>query len=152
MLKVKDKDLGYKDIIRQLKSLKNKTIEAGILNNAGTNSETGTLIAEYAHYNEYGTKHIPARPFMSTTFDEQNSNWVKSLDSILEKLINSNNIDIDKSISLVGEQVVNDIKEKITSNIPPTLNLVTIKRKKSSKTLIDTGNMRDSINFKIVNK
>lgn len=149
---MKDKDLGYKDIIKQLKSLKNKSIEAGVLSNAGDNQETGTLIAEYAYYNEYGTKHIPARPFMSMTFDEQNSNWVKSLDSILEKLVNNNNVDIEKSISLVGEQVVNDIKEKITSNIPPALKTSTIKRKKSSKTLIDTGNMRDSINFKIVDK
>ncbi len=151
---MKDKDLGYKNIIKEFKSYKNKTIQAGILSSAGTNDETGTLIAEYAAYNEYGTKDVPARPFMSMTFDEKNSNWVKSLDSILEKLVNGGNVDIKKGISLIGEQMVTDIKETITNrDILPKLKPKTIKGKKgSTKTLIDSGNMRKAINFEIVDK
>lgn len=149
---MKDIDKGFKEAIKKLQALKSKTLQAGILASAGTNNKTATLIAEYAHYNEFGTKNIPARSFIGSTFDEQNNGWFGKLDNIVDKVIENKVTNIDLEIGLLGERMVGDIKEKITSNIPPALKLPTIKRKKSSKTLIDTGIMRNSIKFEIVDK
>lgn len=148
---MKDQDLGLDKIIKQFKSLKKKQVQAGILKDAGT-GEDGVYIADYACHNEYGTSTIPARPFMSTTFDEKHEEWNKSLNNIVQDVLDGKDIDVDKSMSLVGVRMVDAIKEKITSNVPPPLAPSTIARKKSSKTLIDSGNMLSSINFEIVNK
>jgi hypothetical protein len=148
---MKDRDFGFSQILKSLKALKNKQLHVGILEGSGDN-ENGELIADYACANEYGTEHIPARSFMRSTFDEKNTDWNKALNGVAERVVGGESIDVERAVGLVGEQVVNDIKEKISSNVPPPLKEATRARKKSSKTLIDTGIMHNSINFKIVDK
>lgn len=149
---MKDIDKGFKAAIQKLQALKGKTLQAGILASEGTNTKTGTLIAEYACYNEFGTKNIPARSFIGSTCDEQSKKWDAQIDKIVGKVIEDSSANVEQLIGLLGEQIVGDIKEKITSNIPPPLSPPTIKRKKSSRTLIDTGIMRNSIKFEIIDK
>lgn len=149
-MKIKDTDKGFRDIKKALLSLRKKEIKVGIHADGGKNEKTGTLIVNYALANEYGTSKIPERSFMRSTYDEKQQEWNKTLDKIVNSVIEGD-VDIAKKISLVGEQVVNDIKEKIDSNIPPVLSEATIKRKGSSRTLIDTGIMRASITYKIEN-
>ena len=150
---MKDIDKGFKEAIKKLQALKSKTLQAGILANAGTNNETGTLIAEYACANEFGTKNIPARSFIGTTCDEQSKKWDAQIDKIIDKVIEGSSANVEQLIGLFGEQIIGDIKDTITyRDILPKLKEQTIKRKKSSKTLIDTGIMRNSINFEIVDK
>ena len=67
-------------------------------------------------------------------------------------MIDDPSYNAEELIGLLGEQIVADIKEKIDSNIPPLLSPATIKRKKSTKTLIDTGIMKNSINYEIKGK
>ena len=148
---MKDTDKGFKNIFKKLQELKNKTLQAGILKDAGTN-EKGTYIADYASYNEFGTINMPARPFLSSTFDEQSEKWQSTTGKIIDNIIDGDPTIIDNLIGLLGEQVVGDIKEKIDSNVPPPLSPATIKRKKSTRTLIDTGIMRNSIKYEIVDK
>lgn len=141
---MKDIDKGFKDAIKKLKALKGKTLQVGILKDAGTN-EDGTFIADYASANEFGTKDIPARSFIGSTCDEQSKKW----DAMIDKMIDDPSYNAEELIGLLGEQIVADIKEKIDSNIPPPLSPATIKRKNSSRTLIDTGIMKNSINYEI---
>ncbi len=148
---MKDRDLGFKEILRQFKSLKKKRVQAGILRDAGKGEE-GDYIADYACYNEYGTSTIPARPFMSTTFDEKYEVWNKYVGGVVQSLLRGENIDLERSMLLLGERMVCDIKEKIASNVLPPLAASTRARKKSSKTLIDTGIMRNSINFEVLSR
>lgn len=150
-MKIKDTDKGFLAIKKALLSLKKKEIKVGILEGAGKNAKTGTLIVDYAIANEYGTSRIPERSFMRSTYDEKESEWNKALDKIVSSVVEGNVNDIEQKINFVGVQMVNDIKEKIDSNIPPALSEATIKRKGSSKTLIDTGIMRASITYKIEN-
>jgi hypothetical protein len=148
---MKDRDFGFSEILKRLKALKNKQLHVGILEGSGDN-EDGQLIAGYAYSNEYGTEHIPARSFMRSTFDEKNADWNKALNGVVEQVASGESIDVQRAVGLVGEQVASDIKDKISSNVPPPLKEATRVKKKSSKTLVDTGIMRNSINFKIVDK
>lgn len=150
-MKIKDTDKGFLAIKKALLSLRKKEIKVGIHEGAGENAKTGTLIVDYAIANEYGTSRIPERSFMRSTYDEKEKEWNKALDKIVGGVIEGDVSNIEQKISFVGVQIVNDIKEKIDSNIPPSLSEATIKRKGSSKTLIDTGIMRASITYKIEN-
>ncbi len=55
-----------------------------------------------------------------------------------------------ESVKKVANSLRNDIIEKINSNIPPPNAPSTIKAKGSSHTLIDTGEMRRSIDFRVI--
>jgi len=147
---MKDIDRGYKAVIEKLKKLKNKVLQVGILKDAGQN-EDGQYIADYALANEYGVG-VPERSFMRSTADEKSAEWNKNIDKIVDKVIENPNVDTDVMIELLGAKIVGEIQEKISSNIPPPNSEATKKRKKSSRTLIDTGIMRSSINFEIVGK
>ena len=150
-MKIKDTDRGFLAIKKALLSLKKKEIKVGIHEGVGENTKTGTLIVDYAIANEYGTSKIPERSFMRSTYDEKQQEWNKTLDKIVGNITEGNINNIEQKINLVGVQVANDIKEKIDSNIPPALSEATIRRKGSSRTLIDTGVMRASITYKIEN-
>jgi hypothetical protein len=148
---MKDIDKGYKDIIKKLQALKGKTLQAGILPGAGTNDETGELIADYASANEYGIG-VPERSFLRSTSNEQGEKWNSQLNNIVDKVIENKPVNIDVAVGLVGTEMVKDIVEKINSNIWPPNSDATIAKKKSSRTLIDTGIMRRAIKYKIVDK
>ena len=150
-MKIKDTDKGFLAIKKALLSLRKKEIKVGIHEGAGKNAKTGTLIVDYATANEYGTSRIPERSFMRSTVDEKQQEWNKALDRIVGSITEGDISNIEQKISLVGKQIVNDIKEKIDSNVPPPLSEATKKRKGSSRTLIDTGIMRASITYKVEN-
>lgn len=150
-MKIKDTDKGFLAIKKALLKLKKKEIKVGIHEGAGKNAKTGTLIVDYAIANEYGTNKIPERSFMRSTYEEKEKQWNKALDRIVGGIVEGDVNNIEQKISFVAEQMVNDIKDKIDSNIPPPLSEATIKRKGSSKTLIDTGIMKTSITYKVEN-
>ena len=148
-MKVTDKNFNLEKIKKTLLALKKKELQVGIFPDAI--DDKGGRIVDYAIANEYGTSKIPERPFMRSTADEKQENWSALMDKIVEG-VTKGDLEVERKIGLLGEQMVNDIKEKISSNVPPPLNPATIKRKGSSRTLIDTGNMRNSITFKITDK
>lgn len=142
-----DKDIGYQSFIKRVKGLKGKVLKVGILKDAGNNKD-GKSIAEYAIANEYGTKNIPSRSFMRSTANEQKGKWDKMIDKYFKESDLSDQ-EANSYIMRLGEMIANDIKLKISSNVPPPNAQSTVAKKKSSKTLIDTGLMRSSINYEI---
>lgn len=150
-MKVTDKNFNLEKIKKTLLALKKKELQVGIFEDSGVNPDTGGRIVDYAIANEYGTSKIPERPFMRSTADEEAKKWSALMDKIVED-VTKGDFEFERKIGLVGEQMVSDIKEKISSNVPPPLKPATVKRKGSSRTLIDTGNMRNSITFRITDK
>jgi hypothetical protein len=141
-----DIDKGLKKLVANLKKLEKTELQVGIFDSE---------IAECAAYNEYGTtsklgnKHIPARPFMAMSFNEKDG-WKKEIDDTIDAI--SWGEDTMRIIAMLGEIAVNDIKLKISDNIPPPNAESTKKQKGSDRTLIDTGAMRNAVTYKIVRK
>ena len=137
----KDIDKGFKAFKQELQRAKNATVEIGIHQDA---MNDGLSIAEYAAYNEFGTVDIPERSFMRSTFDEKqsqiNADMAKRYDQV-----KTGKIGVHRALSLIGLRHAQDIQDKIGSNIQPANSEATVARKKSTKTLIDTGAMRQSI-------
>jgi hypothetical protein len=142
-----DKDFGLKRIEKNLKDLGKVKITSGLHYSAGRDSAgkaSGVPVAQYAYDNEFGTYKIPARPFVTTSFDE-------SLDKLQTKISNNiaaiyeDQIGFKQALEQISDLTSNNIVNKIDSIVTPPNSPATIARKKSSKPLIDTGLMRKSV-------
>ncbi len=139
---VKDIDLGWKKIKKEIGLLNKSYTKIGIQSTAG--SEDGVTIAMIGLYNEFGTKGIPARPFMRSSFAENKKQVEKIKASQYAKILAGKQT-VKRALGLIGEFMVGKVKLKITSLRTPKNADFTIRIKKSSNPLIDTGRMRASI-------
>lgn len=131
--------------IKGILSNSNLKLEIGFFETA--KYENGTYVAEVAKFQEFGTLKIPSRPFFRTAISSNQSKWVGFLK---QNLVSTKNLEL--SLNRVGELGRGDIVASIMkTNTPPNAE-VTIKQKGSSKPLVDTGLMRSSVNFKVVER
>ena len=145
---VQDVDLGFKAIVRELKKLDGKEVNAGILKGSGK-SKKGVPVVLYAFFNEFGTKHIPARPFVRIASDENKGAWgdiaAEGVGLIIDRRIKAK-----KCCDMVGKRMKADIKKVIgdKSKLAPNAES-TIRRKGHDKPLIDTGLMKKTVNYRV---
>lgn len=147
MVTVIDRDLGYKRIFKDIKDLDGKGVKVGIM---GGESVDGVAIVDYAVWNEFGTKTIPARPFMQHTADLHADETIQYSGFLIGRMIDGA-IKPDKLLKNLGEfyvkrmkMVVRNAKEWAQENADST-----IARKGSSSPLIDIGRMVNAINYEV---
>ncbi|EEA8775462.1 hypothetical protein G3832_001343 [Campylobacter jejuni] len=130
----------------ELKGMLNKnkeSLEVGFFETA--KYENGEHVANVAKIQEYGTLKIPARPFFRNAIAKNGAKWL----TFMKNQFTSNQ-NLDLSLNQAGELARGDIVMSIMrTNTPPNAE-ATIKAKGSSKPLIDTGFMRNSVTFKVV--
>ena len=102
--KVTDKDLGFKNRVRNLQKLNNKSVKAGVLEGSG-NEDNGTSLVDVAFYNEYGTSRIPARPFVRIASEKNQQTWANEAEKVVDKIVAG----YDANFSILG----NTMKENI---------------------------------------
>lgn len=108
-------------------------------------------LCDIAVYNELGTEDIPSRPFMRDSVDsheEQIKAFLKKQMAMLAKGQTTAE-QMLKSIGVFQKGLVQ--AEIVDGDFEPNAPS-TIKRKGSDKPLIDTGKMRQSVNFVIKTK
>jgi hypothetical protein len=132
-------DKGFNKIIENLERLARTELTVGIFE--GSVNRDGIEIAPYAYRNEFGLG-VPQRSFMRSTYEEKNG-WKNGINQVYDEVIQGRSV--ESAVGMLGEIVTNDIKTKISNNIPPPNAIETVRRKGSSKTLIDTGAMRQSV-------
>ena len=134
---------------RMLRELGSLQVRVGF-QQGGATEDDGTDICDIAMWNELGTERAPARPFLRMSVDE-NEDKIKDF-------LKSKKADIVGGAS--AEQVLKEIgifqkdliQEKITNGSFVPNSAYTIAKKGSSKPLIDTGRMRQSVNYVIKEK
>lgn len=181
MSDVLDIDLGWKDLLKELRGLSKKEIKAGI---QGGKTKDGTAdIVTVAAVQEFGAmifQHpkkdgsfanngrfvkkskanfssthrsmgrlilIPERSFIRATFDEKSDEIGEHAEAAVTAIINGT--DVSKALTLTGQYIEGEIKRKIGSGPFTPNSPATIRKKKSSKPLIDTGHMRQSVRYEI---
>lgn len=156
---VKDIDLGFDEIQKQVALLDGSYVLVGFQEGTKTTLQTkgqrqkksGLSMAEIAAANEFGTKTIPARPFMSTSFDENRAKINKAIQGEYSKILDGKST-TERSLGLIGLLGVKFIVQKIRAITSPPNSPRTIAIKKSSKPLIDFGQMVQSVRHKVVLK
>lgn len=111
--------------------------------------EAGKSMAQIAAENEFGTRTTPARPFMRTSFDENREVLNNVITGEYEKILGGAST-VKRSLNLIGRFGVELIKQKIRDIRFPPNSRRTIAIKKSSKPLIDFGQMIQSVQQKVI--
>ena len=103
---------------------------------------------QIAGYRGFGEPTKLARAFIGAWFDENEAaNKAFARDLALKRL--GGKLDFRRSLDLMGVRAQGGIQKRIAAGIAPPLDPATIKRKGSSKPLIDTGQLRSSITYRI---
>lgn len=134
---------------QMLKELAEKEVRIGFQHGDAT-EEDGTDICDIAAWNELGTENMPSRPFIRKSVDENESKINSFLQSTKGELVNGESAEqILKEIGLFHKGLM---QEKITDGSYEPNAESTIRKKGSSKPLIDSGRMRQSVNYVIRKK
>lgn len=91
---------------------------------------------------------IPPRPFIRSTFSNKSAKITAHAKSLFPDIINRN-ITKFQALVKIGVFIQTEIKRTIQSNIPPPNALSTIRKKKSSHTLIDKKMLTNSITWDV---
>nr|WP_314098046.1 hypothetical protein [uncultured Lachnoanaerobaculum sp.] len=134
---------------RMLRELAEKQVRVGFQQGSAT-EEDGTDMCDIAMWNEFGTEHAPSRPFLRMSVDENEGKIKDFLKSKKADLIRGASAEqVLKEIGIFQKDL---IQEKITNGSFVPNAQATIDKKGSSKPLIDTGRMRQSVNYVIKEK
>lgn len=170
---IKDIDRGYKRIKKDALSMKNIEIRVGLF---GDGNSPKNNLAYRGVVQELGAKIkitpkmrnflktigifvssstdyiiIPKRPFMRTAFDTKEKQLQRA-GLIWYKQLLEGKITLKQFLDKLGVLHTNQIKTTITSFNWKANHPRTIAQKNSSKPLIDSGEMRNSIEHRIVRK
>ena len=112
--------------------------------------DRGVDMAQIAMFNELGTSIAPARPFLRHTVDENLADIKAFGGEKIQDIAEGGTAEgVLKQLGVYGKGLVQEqIKNGTFKPNAPS----TVRRKKSDKPLIDTGKMRQSVNFVIKKK
>lgn len=154
-VKIKDKmtadGLKFEQMLRELAEME---VRIGFQHGKAT-EEDGTDICDVAAWNELGTEHMPSRPFLRKSVDE-NMDEIKSyVKSIKYDIVNG--VPADQILKRLGQFQQDLVQVKITEgsyepNAPSTYRAKKKKGRDPVKPLIDTGRMRQSVDYVIQKK
>lgn len=103
----------------------------------------GTTVIEKAVANEFGLG-VPERSFLRSTFDEKAGEWEQAMRKELGEVVDGRQT-LDRAFKRLALRAVGDVQTKITEGPFVPNHPETIRRKRSSRPLIDTGQLRQSI-------
>lgn len=175
MSRVEDIDLGWKNICKELKhELDGVVIRVGVQSSAkaakrtvkGKDAQRTTTttaldrrfkkqmkmtdqpLAVIAAVHEFGLGHVPQRSFLRGAYDDNK----ELIDTMVDRIATNSlrkDLSIQNALHQLGQVMEGKVKEKIVNGpFVPNSN-ETIKRKGSSRPLIDTGHLRQSIRYVI---
>ena len=162
-------DNSWYNAMKKVKTLGGAVgVKVGIVEKA-TNSESGESIAFYAACNEFGTRENPPRPFMRMTAEKHSREWARLFVQVTGDQIIRDPKVASRAFEAIGRIAQADMRDMILSNIPPPNSPAyaewkrnkpaTTKKGKSTTTgeaggytgtLVYTGQMLQSINYKLV--
>lgn len=160
-MSVTDRDMGFDRILQDLTTLENGAgVYVGIRQAkgskpAGRRTQDGTIeddpketIAGIATRNEFGID-VPERSFLRATVDANNDRYAGILATQLGAVVDGKQT-AEGGLKILGAAAVRDVQVRIRGGIQPPNSPVTIAAKGSSVPLIDTGRLRQSIDWQVV--
>lgn len=135
-------------LMKELKELADLEVRIGF--QRGKASDNGTDLTDIAMWNELGTEHIPSRPFMRDSVDKHKAEIVEFMKAQGKTLVaGASARSVLEKIGVFQKDLIQTEIEQgsFVANAPAT-----IRRKGSDKPLIDTGQMKNSVNFWIGKK
>jgi hypothetical protein len=109
--------------------------------------QNGTPMAVVAAAHEFGApkRGIPERSYLRLTLNTNRPKYVNFNRAVIPRIVRGQ-IGFEQALGMLGEMAKGDVQRFMASN-SYQLKPATIKRKGSSRALIDTGNLRQSITW-----
>ena len=148
---LKDIDPKALDRLRQRLVGDNRVANVGVPE--GKREEDGTPVAMIAAVHEFGSpsQGIPERPFLRVAVQRNRQKYVRLNRINLVKMLRGQ-ATVDQALGQLGEMAKGDVQTEIRSGVFTPLKEATKKRKGSSRPLIDTGQMVQSIAWELGDK
>jgi spore germination protein GerM len=124
--------------------------QAGKKKHKAKDGEDGVDMASVAMFNELGTSTSPSRPFLRQTVDDNKDEINEFVENATKQLAKGGSA--ESCLKKIGAYGVKLVQEKIKSGTFTPNAPSTIQSKGSSKPLIDTGEMRQSVHYVIKGK
>ena len=133
----------------EMEKLRSKRVFVGFQAGKVTD-DRGVDMAQIAAFNELGTSDIPARPFLRKTMEDSEDDIQAFCEERVQEIVEGGTAeDALKQLGVYGKSLIQaKIKDGTWKPNAPS----TIRKKKSDKPLIDTGRMRQSVNYVIKEK
>lgn len=125
-----------------------KDVFAGF-DSEGKGKAAALTIGQIAEIHEFGLGSCPRRSFLAGWVDENGDKIRQVVKSGAAALVTGKLDSPLQFLNQVGAWSVGQIQQRMAANIPPPLSPQTIKRKGSSVALIDTGQLRSSISYRV---
>lgn len=148
------KDTGWAAIKRAVLQLKHgdSYARAGVIGESAKADHGGGLRnVDLAVIHEFGAPAagIPERSFIRAPFAANRQKYLGNLGRAIAGVYKGK-LPMRTALLLVADQMASDQRKAIAAGIPPPNSPATIKRKGSSKPLIDTGQLRQSLASDVV--
>lgn len=145
-------DRGLDELKKTVRAIadRNAYVKAGVLEGSGEAPPGELTNGQLAAIQEFGTATIPARPFVSSSFEANRDKYKGMLAAGLEKVY-ANELPVSKLLGLLGTAMAADIKKRVTAgaNFEPNAPS-TIAKKGSARPLVDTGRLVNSVTYQVV--
>lgn len=156
--KIVDTDKGMKSFRAYMGRQDRPAVVAGFLEGgpgSQGHGDGGLTVADVAFLNEVDPPP-PARPFMELTVEARQDVWNGQLVDVMRQTVDAATrssaaagATAAKGLARIGLQMESDIRATIDSSVGPPNADSTIERKGSSGTLIDTGQMKQSVTSEV---
>lgn len=146
----------WRELEASFKAVRASYVKAGVL---GSTAHKGTHLtnAQLASVHEYGLGNSPARPWIGPPFRLNRKKYMERLVKAYRKALKDQQpVQVLHELERLGFLMAADIKNYVTQSalpgIPPPNAAVTIARKGSSRTLVDSSQMVNSVTHKVIFK
>lgn len=158
------KDMGWERIRKELLSADRSFVKVGYpgedskphfqpteKGRSPSSVPTGMTMAQLAMLHEHGSSAngLPPRPFMKQTADA-NMDKAKELSRRLYRSMTQGRISVYQGLGRLGEWYVGQTKRMLRDGNFSPLKASTVARKRSSRPLIDTGQLRNSVVSRVI--
>ena len=155
-----DTDRGYYALVRQLlEDAPNASFTVGIHDDEAGHEvyepeqgkASGITMSELGEIHEFGLG-VPQRSFIGDWFDETQDQKVKQIKGVALAFLKGKISHLSVGFEQLGNLYVGQVQKRMADGIDPPLSEITIAKKGSSVPLIDTGQLRSSITYKVSEK
>lgn len=136
------------EYIKRAKKISGDHVTVGFHSSGLNKYENGDTVATNAARHEFGTDHIPARPFIRPSIRAHVRGFKRQRSILARKMLNGD-IKSREALKVIGVNASDAVQEYIVSGSFLPLAASTIESKGSTKPLIDTGLMRQSVSFEV---
>lgn len=138
-------DRGWNNIKKELQRMQKMELVVGVLDSE---------VATYGAYNEFGTTHIPPRPFIRGTMENEGKDIAKLVKAVKNAVLSGGSA--YNEVTRMGLHVQGLIQKTIRSGVGPGNAPSTIRQKGHARTLVGGkvngeagGTLMDIINYEI---